>query len=591
MVEYNPHQAGNSRADVLLLGTSSGKSTVVVIELKQWSKATWNAETELVVDFGARYSDVEHPYRQASRYAQFLQNYSAGFDPEHATVHAAAFLHNADAASIASLRNTGRQIEADRVFTGDASGREDFVGWLREVFDQNPSQPPIEIASALDRAAFQQSDGLLADLVEMVSNPARFPLTDQQQAIVQEISKKIHEVLSPHADKQQAVFVVKGGPGTGKTWIAMHLLAAASRDKLQALYSTASTALREAMKDALKRDTESAPLEGLITSARSETFWNTENWGSQDVVIVDEAQRLTEYTIRTGFGNAKHIQDELEAHRITQLLELKKTGKILVLFIDEGQATTAKDYVTIDHARQIAERVGADYRFFHLTEQHRSGGSLAYEQWVRALVEGDPVEWHDEDSFTVEVADSVEDLEARTMAKARPGCDDSRLVAGFAWEWRSKVPTGGPASDLNDLPYDFEIGTWRKRWNLSKTVTAPHPTDPSKKVRYPKSDLWAVRPNGVEQIGSIFSGQAFEFKNVGVLFGLDMVARNGRMTVQPDESKNTALLRKMKKDPSAEERIANQYRVLLTRAMESVVLFSIDPETQAMFKSLVNPKK
>lgn len=589
-LEYNPHQGGNSRADALIIGTKGGRPVIVVVELKQWSSATWDAEIQRATDFNAPWGDAEHPVRQARRYAQFLQNYTEGFNEEEATVCATAFLHNATESSIQTLRLAGAD-EAAHLFTGDNTGRDRFIAFLRRALDHNDARGAETVARALHGAPYKQSPGLLADLETFITQSDQFPLSDEQLNAMHAIQAAVQQVRSPHADRDQAVIVVKGGPGSGKTWISMHLLAAAAGADYQAVYATNSTALRDTLQSLLRRSDQIRPIEGMVASAR--TFWNQETWGSKDLIIVDEAQRLNQYTIRTGFGNARHVQEELETRNITQLFELKKSAKVLVLMLDEGQTTTAKDYVTIAQARALADRVGASYEYFELTEQHRTGGSATFEQWVDNLVAGTPTPWHDEPTFTVEVATSPEDLETRTMGKSTPGSGDSRLVAGFAWPWKKypKAAEIGRKVTIGDIPFDIEIGDWGKRWNLRSPTPADHPvpgtrTPPS----YPNSDSWARNPLGSEQMGSLFSAQGFEFPHVGVLFGRDLIARDGTMAVDTNASENSALVAMAETNEDAKDRIRNQYRVLLTRAMHSVVLYSVDSETQSLLESLVNPQ-
>lgn len=584
-LEYNPHQAGNSRADALIIGTKNGRPAIVVVELKQWSQATWDSELQRVSGFNAPWDEVEHPVRQANRYAMFLQNYTEGFTEEDATVTPVAFLHNATEDSIQSLRLAGNA-EADQLFSGDTTGRTRFITFLHGALDPDDAHGAETVARSLDGAPYKQSPGLLKDLEAFITQSDQFPLSDEQANAKHAIEAAVQKTRDPLADRDQAVFVVKGGPGTGKTWICMHLLAAAARANYQATYATNSTALRSTLQSILRHSDRTRPIEGMIASAR--TFWDQKNWGSKDLIIVDEAQRLNQYTIRTGFGNAKRVQEELEAHDITQLFELKKSAKVLVLMLDEGQTTTAKDYATITHAQELATRVGATYDYFELTEQHRTGGSAAFEEWVDALVGGNPIRWKGDPNFTLEVATSPEDLEAKTMAKSIPGSGDSRLVAGFAWPWKKypKAADIGRKVTIDDVPHDIEIGTWAKRWNLrTRTPATQHTPGTRRPDRYPDSDTWAHNPLGAEQMGSIFSAQGFEFPHVGVLFGRDFIARSGEMIVDLEASDNDALTRM---GGAATERIRNQYRVLLTRAMNSVVLYSVDPETQALLQSLVH---
>src|SRR5699024_3103408 len=86
---------------------------------------------------------------------------------------------------------------------------------------------------------------------------------------------------------------------------------------------------------------------------------------------------------------------------------------------------------------------------------------------------------------------------------------------------------------IDDLPYDIEIGTWAKRWNLRKpTPATQHTPGTSRPPRYPDSDGWAHNPLGAEQMGSIFSAQGFEVPHAGVLLGRDSIA-HGRPTTPP----------------------------------------------------------
>lgn len=209
-----------------------------------------------------------------------------------------------------------------------------------------------------------------------------------------------------------------------------------------------------------------------------------------------------------------------------------------------------------------------------LTEQHRSRGSKAYEEWVQALVNGEPEVWRDQDGFTVTVADSPAELESLTMSSE----GDNRLLAGFAWEWQ-KWPKPAPSS-IDEVPYDIVEGEWKKRWNLRNKIDG-----------YPSDVNWPLDPKGAEQVGSIFTSQGFEFDNVGVLLGRDFVysPNDKRMVVDIEESKYAKLAQKARKDETFAERIRDQYNVLLTRGMNTVVLHSVDPETNAFLKSVVNP--
>jgi hypothetical protein len=573
-VEFKPFHAGFRRADAVLMGMDkAGRSAYLVIELKQWQQASWDFPREQVIGTGARYETPRHPYDQAAAYAQFIRNYTSGMhDEAEVTIEAAAFLHNATEASIETLRTAG-QLRAAGTFSGDGVGRRRFRERLLDIFDATRSA-----GAAKDRlldAHYEQGPALLEAAAAIFTDPDRYPLTDEQYRIFAEIQNAVSDAMDPSADRNQAVFVVKGGPGTGKTWIAMHLLGANAHARRQVTYATNSGSLREALqKSADFRSTFDTPAKELITSAR--TYWDSSRWRHPlDLLIVDEAHRLEEYTVRTGHANPRALQQKLEAEHTTQIFELKKSAKVLVLFIDEDQASTYRDFVTIDEAMNVADRTGASFDIFELREQHRSGGSEAYEAWVDALVDGKPTIWRDEDNFTVRVANSPQELERLTLEAAKH--EKARLLAGFCWEW-STPPPG--AVVIEDVPTDITIGGWHKRWNLRKAIDG-----------YPRDTAWAHDPRGAEQVGSIFTAQGFEFDRCGVILGPDLVwdPETEEMTVNMEASRYKKLVSLHRKDPTAAARVRNQYRVLLTRAMRGVVLYSTDPDTTKMLASIVNP--
>lgn len=571
MLEYRPFQAGSQRADVTLLGKQDGKRAVLVVELKQWSKASWDPETRKAYDFGAKYKESRHPYDQADDYARFIANYTAGFHPSEAIVEGAAFLHNASTERIQQLWTAGT-MHQERTFAGDAEGIEALAELIRDFFDEKDSGQ--ETAIALRDAKPEQGPEILEAASRFFQDPDAFPLTDEQHNVVSTVQGILRETEKDMDNlSKKAIVAIQGAAGSGKTWICVHLLAAEAKGQRQVAFATNSSQLRASLQKAAKSNPETEALQGMITSARS--YWDLESHaGTKDLLIVDEAQRISEWTIRTGFGNAKHVQAELEEKNITQLRELVQTANVVVLMMGTHQQANPADYLTVDKAKELADRLHIPFHFLELTEQHRSRGSKAYEEWVQALVNGEPEVWRDQDGFTVTVADSPAELESLTMSSE----GDNRLLAGFAWEWQ-KWPKPAPSS-IDEVPYDIVEGEWKKRWNLRNKIDG-----------YPSDVNWPLDPKGAEQVGSIFTSQGFEFDNVGVLLGRDFVysPNDKRMVVDIEESKYAKLAQKARKDETFAERIRDQYNVLLTRGMNTVVLHSVDPETNAFLKSVVNP--
>jgi DUF2075 family protein len=191
------------------------------------------------------------------------------------------------------------------------------------------------------------------------------------------------------------------------------------------------------------------------------------------------------------------------------------------------------------------------------------------------LVDGSPTIWRDEENFTVRVADSPRQLEKLVFSGAPD--DDARLLAGFCWDWK-RWPDH--ATGINDVQFDIDIDGWKKHWNLRASIDG-----------YPRDSGWAHDPRGSAQVGSVFTAQGFEFDRVGVIIGPDLVwdAASGRMAVNSEASRYAELVRLVRNSPEEEVRIRNQYRVLFTRAMRGIVVYSTDPETLAMLSRIVNP--
>lgn len=581
-LEFNPPQYGNRRADVVITGLKDGTPSVLVIELKQWSEATWDPTRNWVSGIAARYGNVEHPVRQAHGYAQVIQHYIEGFHPDEARIESAAYLHNATVQSLQSLKSAGSWY-ADRLFSGDAAGDASFTAFLRDCFDNVDGRA---VAEALEGNPPKKSRDILEAAGEIFQNPDVFPLSEEQREVVNDIQKKVNDALDPRSPRGRTLIVVTGKPGSGKTWICMNLLGREAAAQRQVSFATNSTSLRETLRKVAKQSQETRPIAEMITSAR--TFWKKEYWGTLDVLIVDEAQRITEWTIRTGNANRKDVQADLEKYNMTQLRELASSAKVVVLMMDDWQQTTATDYLTTEKAEEVADFIGADFQLYELEEQHRSGGSKAFEAWVDSLVDDVPTVWHDEDGFWVKVADSPSEME-QILAEHSEG--DPRIMAGFCWPWSTKDPaTGKPYKHVEDVPYDIVIGDWSIQWNLKANTEG-----------YPKADLWAFEDKGARQAGSIFSGQGFEFDYCGVIMGPDLRYDAGEEKLRPDceASEYTTLKRLARKQEqeggpvdekdSALQRLRNGYRVLLTRGMKGVVVYSTDPATQQLLKRIVNP--
>ena len=151
--------------------------------------------------------------------------------------------------------------------------------------------------------------------------------------------------------------------------------------------------------------------------------------------------------------------------------------------------------------------------------------------------------------------------------------NSARMAAGFCWPWSNPNPDGS-------LKEDVVIGDFRMTWEAKNDMKIAPGIPPAK--------LWAYDPNGVSQMGSIYTIQGFEFDYVGVIFGDDLAWDPTRRTWvgKPENSSDAAV----KRDKQNFVRYArNAYRVLLTRGMIGCYVYFMNKDTENYFRSLIQP--
>lgn len=100
---------------------------------------------------------------------------------------------------------------------------------------------------------------------------------------------------------------------------------------------------------------------------------------------------------------------------------------------------------------------------------------------------------------------------------------------------------------------------------------------------YVKWYEWAYRPEGIKQVGCIYTAQGFEFDYVGVIIGGDLCVdpSGGRLSANIDATKDPML----KRNPASFEKyVKNIYRTLLTRGMKGCYVYFTDKQTEEYFK-------
>lgn len=545
----------SKRLDVLLTGSNptSRQDSAVVIELKQWTEAGPSNISECVaVAYGGSPRDALHPSKQAAQYQRYLLDTHPAFSDGAIALDACAYLHFAqyDPTSPLYHADFAALLATNPAFAGDQTN--DLATYL----DARVSG--ADDGSILERVAntaFRPHKRLLDHVARVIKHEPVFTLLDEQLVAFNAI---MDSVRAAGQNQQKVAFIVAGGPGTGKSVIAVNLVAELSGLGLRTLHLTGSKAFTENLRKIV----------GTRAGAMFKYFRDTATVDEPlDVAILDEAHRIR--TISTSrFTPAKartgkaQIDDILDASRVT------------VFFIDDLQVVRPGEVGSTDLIRESAAKRGLEVREFELEAQFRSNGSDSFIHWVDNTLElarTPQVLWSMDDDFDFQIVGSVGQLDRMIRARAGEGAT-ARLVAGFCWPWSDP-------DDAGQLVPDVKVGEWSMPWNAKADAKRLGPG-------IAKSEFWASDPTGIDQVGCVYTAQGFEFDYVGVIVGPDLVYRpmDGGWVGQRLQS-HDRVVRRGVTEAEFTAFVKSTYRVLLTRGLRGCYVYFMDAPTRDFFLS------
>jgi hypothetical protein len=546
----------SKRTDVILAGShpTSGDPSYLVVELKQWSQAQVDPDdVELVrVDaYGSR--PVLHPGRQVHNYVSYMRDFVCALEDRPDLLEGVAYLHNASNDAVASLR-LRPETASSRLFTADQRGQ-----WLDYLHRRFAPDSGAEAADALLNSAVAPSKQLMKLAAQEIQQREQFVLLDEQDVAYRLVLNAVHaSVRGDH----KSVVLVTGGPGSGKSVIALSLLGELFRQGRTAEHATGSSAFTKTLrKVAGHRNKRVQELFGYFNQ------FAADEPNSLDVLILDEAHRIRESS------NFRYTPKHRRSTK-PQIEELLDVARVPVFLLDEHQVVRPGEIGTVAAIREAAQRRGLKVHEVGLDAQFRSGGSRLYEQWVLRLLGlagGGPIRWPGDDTYRLLVADSPEDMED-FLAQRLPQGYGARMSAGFCWPW-SDVVKGEP------LVPDVRIGQWERPWNNKEE---------RRHEGAPGRSFWATDDGGFGQVGCVYTAQGFEYDWSGVIMGPDLVWRGGRFVADVRASRDPAF--KGKEAASFDGFVRNVYKVLLTRGMVGTVVYSTDAQTREMLASLVGER-
>ncbi len=540
----------SARLDAFVFGESpAGKASAVLVELKQWSAvdaSDWDGCVETYLGGAPR--KVLHPCLQAQSYGYYLEDMHSAFDPtqDGISIVPCAWLHNMHPGAAAVLEATEFEDVLSRVPLLLSNDADRFKELLARSVGAGAGMPIMERALSGKHAP---SRNLLEQTAAMVRGEPRYRLIDEQIVAYNAVLAMVRRAQR-QTKRDKAMVVVTGGPGTGKSVIALNLLGTLAKMGVNAQHATGSKAFTENLRHAL----------GPRSSALMRYFNNFGQAEPQsiDVILADESHRIR------ASSNNRFMRKELRSER-AQIDEIVDAAKVSVFFIDDHQGVRADEVGSSAYLREAAVRHDARFETISLRAQFRCAGSDEYIDWLDQLLEirKTGVTRFESPPFRVSLADDAASLEAEMDRLNREG-HNARMMAGFCWPWSD------PTSD-GDLPNDVTIGAFKRPWNAK-----PEARKLARGI--PRAQFWATDPGGRHQVGCIYTAQGFEFDFAGVIWGPHLVIRNGKWVGQPSASRDHVV--KTRSGARFTDVVKNAYRVLLTRGMRGCSICILDEETR-----------
>ncbi len=548
-IEYQIPQTGK-RIDFIISGQNANQSDcAMLIELKQWSEAKITSKDSIVETYvGGRMGEHTHPSYQAWSYATLLQGFNEVVYTENIQLHPCAYLHNYIEDDVIKNPFYAEYIDKAPIFLKtDALKLREFIKQHIKYGDRSNLMFRIENGKI-------RPSKLLADSIgKMIKGNQEFVMIDDQKVVYENalaLAKKASE-------KHKQVLIVKGGPGTGKSVVAINLLVYLTKIGLLAQYVSKNAAPRAVYEARLTGSIRPTVIRNLFRG--SGAFIETQN-NEFDALIVDEAHRLNKHSGL--FGNLGE----------NQIKEIIAASKFSVFFIDEDQRVTLKDIGRKQEIEIWASRAGASITELELNSQFRCNGSDGYLAWLDKILQiRETVNEEINDlEYDFQIVDTPSELRDIIFEKNKLS-NRARMVAGYCWRWPSK--TDSSAYDIEFPEYDF-----RMKWNLTED-----------------GSTWIISPESVNQIGCIHTCQGLEVDYIGVIVGEDLIVRNGQIIADPSkrassDSSVKGYKRLLQEKPAETKEmlnliIKNTYRTLMTRGMKGCYVYFVDEETRNYFKS------
>ena len=554
-IEYNIPQT-SKRVDFLISGyDDNNKGNVIIIELKQWEQLQAVEGHEAIVETytGGANRRVVHPSYQAWSYAALIKDYNQYVQDEDVELHPCAYLHNyprKDNDPLDAKQYEDILSDAPAFTYGQRDALRNFIKKNIKTGDGEDTLVKIE------HGKIKPSKQLQDSICGMLKGNKEFIMLDEQKVVYETI---LNLSTKCQKDNKKRTIIVEGGPGTGKTVVAINLLAELTKRDQFAQYVSKNSAPRIVYGYKLKGSMKRNSVDNLFKGSGCYTDAPLNSIGT---ILADEAHRLNEKS-----GMFQNLGEN-------QIKEIIHASRCSVFFIDESQRVTTSDIGSVEEIEKWAKMEHSEVFRMELVSQFRCNGSDGYLAWVDDVLQIRDTANYDLEGidYDIRICDSPMEMEHIILEKNSIR-NRARILAGYCWNW--------PKETRNDVNYhDIKIGDYGISWNLDG------------------GDAFAINPDSVHEAGCIHTSQGLEFDYVGVIIGDDMRYENGEIITdyskraKTDQSmkgiKGIAKNNPQEADRLADEIIKNTYRTLMTRGMKGCYVYCTDSKLSEYLKERLN---
>ena len=259
LIEYMIPQS-SFRVDFILTGVNENdKENVVIVELKRWSEIDITDKDGIVkTRFKGGVQETSHPSYQAWSYAAFLSGFNETIYKDDITLNPCAYLHNYEIDDKILNKTYQHYIDLAPVFLKSDKLK------LREFIKQHVKKGDTKnIMYRIENGKIKPSKALADSLASMLKGNQEFIMLDDQKVVYETAISGAKK----STDANKNVLIIEGGPGTGKSVVAVNLLVAINKIGKVAKYVTKNSAPREVYKAMLTGNMRGGDIDFLFTGS------------------------------------------------------------------------------------------------------------------------------------------------------------------------------------------------------------------------------------------------------------------------------------------------------------------------------------